>query len=799
MKKILLILIILICIGGIVGAAYTYNKYSDSLMNDDTEEPTQKPTEDPSTCKHTKDVVLPAVEATCYKSGYTEGRMCSDCGTMLIEQEVVVKLPHTPEIIPSEQSTCITHGHGAGSKCSVCHEVLVTPEELPLADHTPYTVPEIRSTCIEQGTSSYYKCSVCQTNITNPSRLPLSEHDFSGYIEGAEATCTTDGFSSSHYCIICGTNETEIITYPALGHLEVVVHPITEPTCISVGYTAEICCDRCGYTVQTREEIPMTEHTRVEIAGKASTCNEAGYTVGYKCGKCETVLVEQEPLPLAAHTLVTIPKVAATCTSTGLTEGKRCSICNTVTVEQETINKTPHTYVAMETLAADCGNNGRSGGTECSRCGAWGDSPTFTPALGHYYGDNFENPCDRCNGYLGEDYTLSFTQESSTSYKITSSANSSDITMIIPSKYNNVAVKTISSGGIVSTKVETILVGSNITHMGLNAIQNCTKLKAVFIPDNVQYVEAAAIVGCSNLTDVYVQFKEGYLPEGWNTNWAMGLPDGCTIHYLSPDAVTYGFDYSLNSNGDGYVVTGLDYKSTTDKSFKIPTKHNGLPVTEIASGAFDKVYGIQEISVPSSVTTIGDSAFEFCYDLQKVIFAGKVKLGVRAFASCLQLKTVNTVNIIEMGEYCFLETGLTVVELSPNLATIPQYAFYSCNYLTSVYINEGTTIILDKAFMHCEALTNIYLPNGLEHIATGVFGHCYSLESIYIPETVIKMGVTLSGNGRGNVFYTTGTLIINCGADSQPSGWYDGWNVSETDPDTDEILARYTTNWGQAR
>ena len=61
------------------------------------------------------------------------------------------------------------------------------------------------------------------------------------------------------------------------------------------------------------------------------------------------------------------------------------------------------------------------------------------------------------------------------------------------------------------------------------------------------------------------------------------------------------------------------------------------------------------------------------------------------------------------------------------------------------------------------------------------------------------MGVNEAGNGRGMVFYTTGNLVINCGASSQPSGWYDGWNVSETDPDTDEILARYTTNWGKTR
>jgi hypothetical protein len=152
-----------------------------------------------------------------------------------------------------------------------------------------------------------------------------------------------------------------------------------------------------------------------------------------------------------------------------------------------------------------------------------------------------------------------------------------------------------------------------------------------------------------------------------------------------------------------------------------------------------------------------------------------------------------------MGDYCFLLSGITVVETSPNLEVIPKGAFDECVNLTSVYINEGTTKILDHAFSRCSSLVNVYLPDGLEHISYGVFTHCHSLTSIYIPESVTIMGVNESGKGTGNVFYTTGSLIITCGADSQPAGWYEGWNASDFDPDTDEILGYYSTGWGQER
>ncbi len=385
-------------------------------------------------------------------------------------------------------------------------------------------------------------------------------------------------------------------------------------------------------------------------------------------------------------------------------------------------------------------------------------------------------------------------------YIVTSMGTCDHETIIIPDTYSNHAITEIKNGAIQSDDVETILVGSNVRIIGSEAIKNCPNLKAVFITASVTHTSLRMFSNCPNLTDIYLQFKEGYLPESWDPLWTAGLPEGCTIHYLPEDAVLYGFNYKLNATGTGYAVTGLAYDNSQDHIFHIPAKYNGLPVTEIAANAFKNKRTMYEVYVPNSVTTIGESAFEWCYDLKKVIFYGDVELGNRAFACCEKLQTVNTVKATKMGDYCFLMTGLSVVETSPNLKVIPKGAFDECINLTSVYINEGTTKILDHAFIRCSALVNVYLPDGLEHISYGAFTHCNSLTSIYIPESVTIMGVTESGMGTGNVFYTTsGDLVINCGADSQPTGWYEGWNASEYDPDTDEILAHYTTYWGQER
>lgn len=60
--------------------------------------------------EHTHTVeVLPAVEATCTKSGLTEGKTCSECGEVIVEQEMVPALGHT-----TNTGTCERCGQSFG-------------------------------------------------------------------------------------------------------------------------------------------------------------------------------------------------------------------------------------------------------------------------------------------------------------------------------------------------------------------------------------------------------------------------------------------------------------------------------------------------------------------------------------------------------------------------------------------------------------------------------------------------------------------------------------------------------------
>ena len=314
-------------------------------------------------------------EATC-----TTPKTCTICGATEGDP-----LGHVEEVLEGKDATCTETGLTEGKKCSVCDVILVEQEVIPTVAHTEEAVAGKDATCSEKGYTAGKKCSVCDTVLEGLEEIPMIAH--TEVIDAAKApTCTETGLTEGKHCSVCGEVLVAQNTVDALGHTEV-TDAAKAATCTESGLTEGKHCSVCNEVLVKQETVNALGHTEVTDAAKAATCTESGLTEGKHCSVCNEVLVAQEEIAALGHTEVTDAAKAPTCTETGLTEGKHCSVCNEVLVAQDTVDALGHTEETVPGKAATCEETGLTDGKKCSVCGETLTAQEEIAALGHAYGE----------------------------------------------------------------------------------------------------------------------------------------------------------------------------------------------------------------------------------------------------------------------------------------------------------------------------------------------------------------------------------------------------------------------------
>jgi hypothetical protein len=219
------------------------------------------------------------------------------------------------------------------------------------------------------------------------------------------------------------------------------------------------------------------------------------------------------------------------------------------------------------------------------------------------------------------------------------------------------------------------------------------------------------------------------------------------------------YNYTI-SNGEA-TITG--YIGAGD-IITIPSTLGGYPTVEIGDYAFHSINGhlITFVNIPSSVTTIGDYAFQYCKKLTFVTIPNSVtSIGEGVFVHCTSLASVTIgSSVITIGDRAFSYCPLSSVFIPDSVTTIGNYTFQYCQLLTYVTIGSNVTTIGDRVLDYCNSLTSITF-RGLiaptivgPHWFTGpieVRGHAYANSNFPAPEEKfcgLTMGMIIGGENK---------------------------------------------------
>ena len=345
-----------------------------------------------------------------------------------------------------------------------------------------------------------------------------------------------------------------------------------------------------------------------------------------------------------------------------------------------------------------------------------------------------------------------------------------------------------------------ITIPNSVTKIGNYAFQNCSGLTSVTIPNSVTEIGGYAFYRCTGLTSVTIPNSVT-----WIGNVAFSMVKNI-VYKGTLSGSPWG---ALTVNGiidDDFIYADAEKTQLTayvgnGGNITIPNT-----VTSIGDFAFYNCIGLTSVTIPNTVTSIGESAF---FWVKNIAYEGS------ASGSPWGAFTVNgTID----GYFIYADaekTQLTAYVGNGRNVTIPNsvteigvYAFYNCNGLTSVTIPNSVTTIGNSAFYYVKnivyegtasgspwgALTvngtidgdfiyadtekiqltayvgnggNVTIPNSVTSICAYAFQNCNGLTSVTIPNSVTSIS--------NYAFCDCDIATIYCEASNRPNGWGVYW------------------------
>lgn len=254
----------------------------------------------------------------------------------------------------------------------------------------------------------------------------------------------------------------------------------------------------------------------------------------------------------------------------------------------------------------------------------------------------------------------------------------------------------------------------DVKSIAATSFQSNTKLLTVKFPSSITTVGTDAFRACSNISQLYIEDL---------TSW-------CAVEFANGNAnpLYNVFPTSQTKWGNVYIA-GENIK----ESLVIP---DGI---EKIGRSFYGFKALQSVTLPSSLTYLGDQAFANNISLTEVTVPGELTYAGSAFFSCSGLtKATFSGSVKEIKNTFYGCSNLENVELGDALETVGIMSFNGCAALKSLSFPASLTSIQMMALDGCSALEELtcsaVTPPTVE---SGVFDDINKEIPIYVPESSI--------------------------------------------------------------
>lgn len=289
-------------------------------------------------------------------------------------------------------------------------------------------------------------------------------------------------------------------------------------------------------------------------------------------------------------------------------------------------------------------------------------------------------------------------------------------------------------------------------YIGAGAFYNCSSIQRITLSNAITEIADSTFYGCTNLVGIgFNSTDRNSKLETIGSSAFMGCVSLRQIDLSQTRVKTIGtqafaFCTALTKTNLNAVE---DFQSGDDSDYTLTT---------LGSYAFYDCTALSEVSIPDSVTVLGDRAFAFDKKLKDVTFGNGLKyIGTSAFYGCEMLYNV---------------------ELPTSLEYLGIKAFYKNNYTYDVSFNKGDAqgeenssnlkYIGDYAFYDAKYLTIARIPESVTNIGKYAYKGAINITSVTIHKNVESVGA--------HAFYGNDLLTIYVEYDSYPLTWSEKWN-----------------------